>query len=168
MKTLLLLVIAALSLVARAEEFRIWTQKETGRTLEAKMLDKRVDNSEAKLLMKNGRAVWVKSKTLSDQDQEYIKNWVREAKDILSARVIGSKRGGRKHVEVTVVANAKPLKIVCYGTATATGDAALTKDVEANGKAVFDFWSGVKYRVEAWSGNELVDVETNARKTGAH
>ncbi len=63
-------------LIARAEEFRIWTDAQTGKTIEAKLVEKLDDNSEIQLMLKNLSRSKVKTSRLSDDDQNYVKNWV--------------------------------------------------------------------------------------------
>lgn len=95
-----------------ASEFRTWTQAASGRTLEAKMTDRKKDYSEAKVVTRAGKVHWLKAIDLVKEDRDYILKWEPEI-DHLSVRVVGSRKG-QKTIEITAEAGNDEIDIQVY------------------------------------------------------
>ena len=162
MKTLLLLLITITT--ATASEYRLWFDAKTGRSIQAAIVDKNTD--EAKLRLKRtGKAVWVKTARLAEEDQRFIASWIKPRK-VLTVRLAGSKKGGYKKIRVKTVAGNSAVKVNVtsrgYRTTTYTVDAGTTSE------AVYTVKDAYIVTASANNGSEwiTIDTETNKRKTG--
>ena len=95
-----------------ASEFRTWSQAASGRTLEAKMTDRKKDYSEAKVVTRAGKVHWLKAIDLVKEDRDYILKWEPEI-DHLSVRTIGTRKG-QKTIEITAEAGNDEIAIHVY------------------------------------------------------
>lgn len=163
---LLTIMILAAGLTARAENFRKWTEAESKRQIEAKIVGKRLDGSQANLRMRDGKSVWIETERLIEGDQEYIRNWVKPV-DHITARVKGFGKGW-KTIEVTAVAGSGPLTVKAYWTAQGEQPKGYPKvfKLGKGEESTFTYKASDEYTVKAWSGKELVDEERWDSKTG--
>lgn len=146
----------------QGEEYRKWTEVETGRQIEAVMKDKKLDESAAQLLLKDGNSLWIEVSRLSDQDKEYIKKWIKPVKH-LTCRIVGFKKG-TKRIKVVAKAGARGVEVVAYRS---PGDKKpISKKLKAGEEIEFEYEASNKYVVKAWSGKDLVDEESWNSKTG--
>ena len=150
----------------RAENYRKWTDAETKQKTEAKIVDKKPDDSEAKLFMRNGKEVWMRKDRLVQEDQEYIENWIYPV-DHISARVVGSGKG-KKKVEVTAIAGSMPLVVKAFWKDLGKQPKGYPKvyKLKKGEQKRFTYEASNKYVVKAWSGRNLVDAEAWNTKTG--
>jgi len=144
-----------------AEDFRTWTQDRTKRTIVAKITDKKMDDSAARLRTRAGRYVWLQSSDLIPADQDYIKKWVKPI-DRLTVRVVGSSRG-RKKLEVVAQAGPKTMKV--QGKRPRP-QRPIEYEVAAGKSFKFEFWAPREYWVRAYESGKLVEEETDKTKTG--
>lgn len=158
---LTLLTLFITSLCLQAESYRKWTEASTKRSIVAKIKDKKLDNSEAQLLTKQGKVMWFKSEDLVSEDQVYIKKWVKPV-DHLTVKVIGSKKGGKK-LEVTAVAGSQAMKVRCH---RGRHKKPLEKKLKVGQTITFEYWAPREYWVRAFYGKKMVDEETEKSKTG--
>ena len=162
MKTLLLLSIL-LSIpsyldagVDPTSPYRTWTQKETGRTIEAKAVDKKGDGSSIQVFTKRNKRVWLKTSTLSEEDQTYIEEWSKPV-DHLSIRVAGSGKG-YKLIEITAKAGGYPVRVV---TSNQFSDQTPhVQDLDENESLTYKVKLGHKYTVTVYQGHPSLDEET--------
>ena len=149
-----------------AEDFRKWTEAETKRQIEAKIVDKKLDDSGAKLLIKNGKAIWISADKLIPEDQKYIENWIKPV-DHISARVVGSGKGWKK-VEVTAVAGSRPLTVRAFWKDSGSQPKGypIVYKLKKGEEKTFTYKASNKYIVRARAGEDLVDEEGWNTKTG--
>ena len=149
-----------------AEGYRKWTEAETKRQIDAKIVDKKLDDSEAKLLMRNGKVIWMSAERLVPEDQKYIKDWFKPV-DHISARVVGSSKG-RKKVKVTAMAGYRPLIVKAYWKDKGSQPEGYPKvyKLKKGEEKTFTYEASNEYVVKGWSGKELVDEEAWNTKTG--
>ncbi len=161
---LLLLLVTVTGLYA--DEYRKWTEAETKRQIEAQIVDKKFDDSQAKLIFRDGKVVWMNTIGLIPEDQKYIKNWVVPIVHI-TARVVGSSKG-RKKVEVTAIAGSRKLTVKAFWNEKATQPKGytITRELKIGEKITFIYEASNEYVVKGWSGKELVDEESWNKKTG--
>jgi len=144
-----------------AEAFRTWTEAETKRTIIAKIKDKKIDDSEAHVLTKDGKSIWLKSVELIKKDQEYIKKWVKPV-DHLSVRVVGFKKGSKK-LEVIAVAGSQAMKV--RGRRPGKKKP-IERKLAAGETLKFEYWAPREYWVRAFYGKKMIEEETDKSKTG--
>ena len=144
-----------------ASGYRTWTEAVTGRTLEAKITDKKFDNSSAKLFTKKGKSMWIEVKKFIPKDQEYIKKWVKPI-DHLTVRVVGTKKGQKK-LKVEAVSGSQAMKVVYYRPGRKRN---IVKHLKVGESLTIEYWTSRKYWVRAYNGKTLVEEETDKRKTG--
>ena len=163
MKTKFLIgALIAASLSIGSAEIRTWTETETKREIIAEITDKKLDGSEAQLRLRNGKTVWIKAQRLIEDDQEYIKKWIKLV-DHLKARVVGSGKGTKK-VKVTALAGSRNLKIVAQQS---PGDQLpIVRTLKPGEKVEFTYDASNNYVVKAWDGKDMVDEERWDKKTG--
>ncbi|MGA0900656.1 MAG: hypothetical protein ACO3SO_09650 [Luteolibacter sp.] len=149
-----------------ADDFRKWTEAESKRQIEAKIVDKKLDDSEAKLLMRNGKAIWMSKDRLIPEDQKYIEIRIKPV-DHISARVVGSGKG-RKKVEVTAVAGSRPLVVKAFWKDSGKQPKGYPKvyKLKKGEEKTFTYEASNEYIVRGWSGKDLVDEEGWNTKTG--
>lgn len=112
MKTIL--IIFALITSAMCDEFRTWTQLGSGKTIQAKIIDK--EPTKARLSMKDGKSHWLEIANFIDADREYITTWKKKPLgfDPLSVSVIGKPQVGVKLISVTAKTWDKPAKLCVF------------------------------------------------------
>lgn len=154
--------ILSMTTLLNAEDYRQWTETESGRQIEAMITDKKFDGSEAKLVMRNSKVFWIKAASLTEKDREYIKNWVKQV-DHLSCRVVGKSKSG-KRVKVMALAGEKPMKVAAYDYPN--DKTPITKNLKAGEELEFEYDATDKYVVKAWSDGVLVDEEAWNKKSG--
>jgi len=159
--------IMALALTASlyAEESRVWTHEDTGRTLEGQAIDKKRDGSSIQIEESSGRKLWLKTESLTSEDQTYAKHWCADH-DKLEARVIKSSSGGKKTIKVVVNAGNIPVKEVCESYSGESKPT--TKTVPARTTLAFEDDVTSKYVVTLYSESDgtRIDQETSRSKTG--
>jgi|GEM_PF-5881051 len=75
----------------KGEEFRVWMEVASGKKIEAKIMEKRADNSEIRIMLKNLQSNWIQVNRLSPDDQDYVKNWI--VKDVkLNVQTVATAR----------------------------------------------------------------------------
>ena len=165
-RVILSMVFLAAVMGTKAEDYRQWTEAETKRQIEAKIVDKKLDDSEAELVMRNGTSVWMKKDRLIAEDQKYIENWVKPV-DHITARVVGSGQGWKK-VEVTAVAGSKPLVVKAFWRGWGRQPRGYPKvyKLKKGETKTFTYRGGNKYVVRGFYGNEKVDEESWDSKSG--
>ena len=159
------LLIATLTGV-RAEKYRKWTESDSKRQIEAKIIDKKLDDSEAKFLTSTGKRIWIDKGKLIPEDRKYIENWVKPV-DHISARVVGSGKGW-KNVKIVAVAGSRPLVVKAYWREIGKqkkGYPKVFKLKKGEEKTVV-CRVGNNYTVKGFVGRELVEEEKWNRKTG--
>ena len=163
MKTTLCALILGLLTVTGsvAEEFRTWTQDGTKRTIVAKISDKKLDDSAARVRTKTGQYVWLQTRDLIAADQDYIKKWVKPV-DRLTVRVTGSGKGLKK---IEVVAQAGPKTMRVKGKRPSPKPP-VDYEVAAGQSFKFEFWAPREYWVRAYENGKLMEEETDKTKTG--
>jgi hypothetical protein len=162
---LLLLTLIVSALCSHAEDFRKWTDAESTRQIDAKIVDKKLDNSEAKLLMRDGSSLWLKTARFVKDDQMYIERWVKPV-DHITARIVAFGDGWKK-IEVTAVAGSRPLTVKAYwGTGKEPKGYPKVVKLKRGEEKSFTYKASNKYRVKGWAGDELVDEERWDTKTG--
>lgn len=84
----------ATSFFCCAEDFREWTEADTGRKIQAKILEK--TGNTVKILLKNLKQHEIPISKLSFDDQNFVKDWVKHVAphDQLTVRVIKATRDG--------------------------------------------------------------------------
>lgn len=149
----------------RAGEFRKWTEAETERVIYAMIIDKKLDDSEARLSKRGGKSFWIAKDKLIEEDQKYIEEWVKPVKHI-TARVIASGNGGKK-VEVTAVAGSKDMTVKAYWDGKKKQPKGYPKiyEVKKGEELKFTYKAGNKYTVKGFYGDEVVDEESWDSKT---
>jgi hypothetical protein len=149
-----------------AEDYRKWTEAESKRQIEAKIVDKKLDDSEARLLMRDGKALWMTKERLIPEDQKYIEDWIKPV-DHITARVVGSGKG-RKKVEVTAVAGSRPLVVKAFWRDSGEQPKGYPKvyNLKKGEEKTFTYEASNEYIVRGWSGKDLVDEEGWNTKTG--
>jgi len=161
MKILLLLITIT---TATASEYRLWFDAKTGRSIHASIIDKNSDGAKLRL-KKTGKAVWVKTSRLVEEDQRFITNWIKPRK-VLTVRLAGSKKGGYKKIRIKTEAGNSDVKVKVtsrgYKSTTYTVDAGETSE------AVYTVKDSYIVTASANNGSEwiTIDTETNKRKTG--
>ena len=63
------------SQTANADQWRIFKEAKSGRSLTAKIVSKNPEIEHVELALKSGKTVWLDVKRLSDADQDYIHDW---------------------------------------------------------------------------------------------
>ena len=160
----IVLLLLALPLAASgAEPFRIWTEAESGREIEAFLSDVKPDKSQVRLVGKNGKAFWIDTGRLVKADQDLVKKWVKPM-DHLSARVIAS-GDGWKRIEVKAEAGTQPLKVVARRR---IGDRtpAVVKNIKPGGRVEFTYKASNEYIVKVYAGKKVVETESWKTKKG--
>jgi len=95
-----------------ADGFRVWTEKESGRTMKARLVDKTLDDGKVRLARYNGTTFWMESAKFIEADQKFIREWFKKIRHI-EVQVIGSKKG-KKTVKVKAVAGLRDIIIKAY------------------------------------------------------
>lgn len=126
------------------------------------MKDKKLDETEALILLKSGKSVWLESSRLSEEDKTYIKNWIKPVNH-LTCRIVGFSKGS-KRIKVSAVSGARPLKVVAFKLVG--GKKPLTKNLKAGEELEFEYEATNEWVVKAWSGEDLVDEESWKKKSG--
>jgi len=124
-----LALLATSAVAVSAGDLRKWTQAETKKTLEGTITDKKSDISSAKIITADNRTVWLEAKTLTSEDQDFIRKWVDED-GRLTVRVIVSGRGW-------LDANPLELPVSCEHSSS-TGSAFLPDPYSPPPRADFD------------------------------
>lgn len=159
---ILLLALTTSLKAVETENLRKWTESESKKVIEARIVDKTSDNAKARLEFAGGTQVWVEASRLSEKDKEYIRKWIKPIKHI-TARVVGSSKGGKK-ISVTVKAGSRHLSVSAYRY---PGDRKpIKKKLKPGGEVAFTYTASNRYIVKAWSGGKLVDRESWDSKTG--
>lgn len=146
-----------------ADEYRKWTDEKTGKTIDARVRDKRSDNTAVEVEKRGGGTVWLQAERLVQGDKNYIKLWMK-AEDHLTARVVGS-GSGRKRVKITAKAGLKTMKVYAYYSETSKRPL-VVRTIQKGKEIEFEFEGLTNYRVVAKWGKKVVDKETFKKKTG--
>jgi len=164
MKTIFLLLLSVS--LGFGDSFREWTQLGSGKTITAKIIDKKDDNSAVLLTMKNGKSPWVKTVDLVQEDRDFIVEWKKMpiGFHFLTVTMSGKRQGGNKMI--TVVARSHDKPVVCKVYSGATGGHKDKFTVPTGSTSNLDFSVGRDYRVtlEDEEG-EIIDEETSKKKT---
>ena len=67
------------SLSAKADQWRIFTDAKSGRTLTAKVASKNLGISKVELILKSGKKVWIDIGRLTEKDQRFVEGWEKNA-----------------------------------------------------------------------------------------
>lgn len=161
MKTILVLILLGTGVLAA--DFRTWTQAASGRTIEAKMTDRKKDYSEAKVVTRAGKVHWLKAVNLVKVDRDYILKWEPEI-DHLSVRVVGTRKG-QKTIEITAEAGNDEIEIhVHYSSA---GGATHIQKIKPHTDWTGEQVVSTKYRVVAKDRKgKILDEASWNRKGG--
>lgn len=155
-----ILLIAFTALSSAADEFRKWTDAETGRQIEGKIVDKKLDDSEAKLLLRNGRNTWVKAERLTEVDQEYIRVWSK-AVDHLTTKVTAMGKGW-KELTITAVAGSEDLTVKAFWfSEEGKRRKGYPKvfEIPKGEEREITVRVGKNYKIEAWQNATLVETK---------
>jgi hypothetical protein len=170
MKTILLLALisATFATFASADDFRIWTQQATGKTISAKIIDKKSDNSAARLNMKNGKCVWLKTEGLVWQDRDFVAAWKKMPLGFhfLTVTLSGTKvqKGGYKMINVVARSHDEPL--ICKVYSSVSDGRPEEFEVASGSTSNLTFKVRHNYLVTLEDeGGELIDEETSRKKT---
>lgn len=150
-----------------AEDYRTWTDEETGRTLEAVMIRKNSTSESAQVRTRADKTFWLKAAKLIEEDREYIKLWVKP-EEHLTARIAKSGKKGRT-IEVVAKAGSKPMEIKAYWRDEVNrqpiGYPRVYK-LKKGENRTFTYNAGKRYLVRAFWDGKLVDEEAWNSKTG--
>lgn len=172
LKNLLLCLVVILVNPAFAAGYRTWTEADSGRTVEAQPIEKKIEGDAILVLTREGKRFWLQTKDLIKKDQEFIKDWVPEV-DHLSVRVVGSGKG-YKVIEITAKSGGKPMKVVTKNLYRDPSKPHVLK-IPAGQTKVYEVKVIRNYTCRAFAGNkvkrkmrfnELVDEESHDKKTG--
>ena len=161
----LLMLLLAMALPVSAEEFRTWTNM-NGQKIEARIIDKKPDNSEARLSMKTGKSPWVKSATLSKEDVEYITAWKKKPMGFayLTVTTASTEGNGYRTIHIVASAHDKPLITSVWKYASQSSPA--KKTIPAGKTLEWDATVRADFRVSiATEDGEVMDEETLSKKT---
>ena len=115
MKTILILLLSASCCFA--DEYRVWTQLGSGKKITAKIIEKSKDNASTRVVLKSGKAYWLKAVDLVAKDQDFIASW-GEPEEFKHLEVTESDkpatRAGFKMIHVIARALDKPLKVTAF------------------------------------------------------
>ncbi len=152
--------------------YRLWTQQHTGKQIEGRVKDKKLNGSEVLIVRKSdGRSVWLDAQDLVEADREYIKLWVRPESQV-TARVTASGRPGWKKVRVTIISGTEDLEVKITGRLpgphrfiAGLPRPPFSRKVGKGQTVEFEFACGAVYAVEALENGTRVDMETDKIKT---
>ena len=169
MKILLITLISAtFSTFASADDFRTWTQQATGKTISAKIIDKKPDDSAAHLNLKNGKCVWVKTESLGWEDKEFIEAWKKMPLGFhfLTVTLSGTKvqKGGYKMINVVARSHDEPLICKVYASVSDESPEEFEVASGSTSKLTFEVRHNYRVTLEDEDG-ELIDEETSRKKT---
>jgi len=159
-----LMISLLLTLISHAnekDEYRVWTDLKTAKTIRAKILAKNIGNSKVQVRTEDGRVVWLKSERLTGADNEYLRAWTKWPAKI-TARVIASRKGYKK-LKVVARAGNQGLKVEALQL---DQEKPLVKYVAAGKEITFVYSAPSVYWVRGYEGNKLVEEETSKKKTG--
>jgi len=151
---------------------RTWTQKSSGKTIEARPSFKNSDSSEIHVINGKGKTLRLKTATLSDDDQEFIKEWTPPVEH-LTVRIVGSGKG-YKMIEIEAKAGSHPIEVktkpthpyqTTHSQKIAKGKS-MTYRVKVKPEYTATALKGTKNNKGGMTYSEPLDQETHHRKTG--
>lgn len=156
------------SFAVKAEDFRTWTLEATKKTIEAKIIEKDDAASTVTVMMKNLNTVKLDVSKLIEDDQKFVKDWVKpiDPRNQLTVRVVQSGKYGAytKKLEVDVVAYKDDVKVsggCCAGCNN------IRKTVASGTSETFTVITHDNYSFTLTDLNGLqIDQESATKKTG--
>lgn len=130
----------------------MWTQAETGKKIEGKAIDKRIEGEAIQILTREEKRIWLPTKTLSKLDQKYISQWVPD-KERLSVRVV---KAGKdyKVIEITANSGGQNMRFVTWGAGQPH-----ERKLKAGQVVTYRLKVKPKYVCKAYAGKTLLDKE---------
>lgn len=74
-KVMTLAMVMIMMPMLNGSEYRTWTEAKTGKTIDAKIVEKNHDGRRVRLLIKKGSAKWMTVSRLTKEDQQYVADW---------------------------------------------------------------------------------------------
>jgi hypothetical protein len=177
----------AAAFAAVGGEVQTFTDKASGRSIDATIVGKSEDGESVVLMLRNGKRYTVKISKLDEVSADYVKEWKSPHKN-LDIRVIAARfarvspygrryrdsrrqyRGGPwKHIRVTVNGGSEPLRMeVVDLSEPVPGLTPPPRKLEIPAREPFtaDFWVTSRYKVAVWHGDKLIECKTDNDKKG--
>ena len=167
MKLLIIVTLFNLAALLHGEEpFRQWKEADGKRSIEAKIVDKRLDDTAARLVLKGGKSLWIEAKVLIKEDQDYIKNWIKRTKHIKAKPVAMGK--GWKRIKIEATAGSRDLVVKAYWRSKGKQPKGYPKvfKLKKGEEKIIEVKVGPEYMVRGYHKKEIVDEEKWNTKTG--
>ncbi|MCF7674906.1 MAG: hypothetical protein K9N23_04125 [Akkermansiaceae bacterium] len=153
-----------------SEEFRLWHENGTERTIVARLVGKDDTAETASLMLKNTKTIKMDIAKLSEEDQEYINKWMKPIapKDQLTVRVVksGNLPGGyTKELAIDIVAGADDVQL--EASCECSAGEKIQETISAGETRTFPLSCHNRYIVRLYAEDlTLLDEETSTKKTG--